>query len=88
MNTLEILRAFRTNPGYLGYRIYHAPGPWVHYSTAAAAPAPAAAPAGSRSYCLSRDRLTMHELNMRLAAYLDQVRHTSFVWVSFSMNSQ
>ncbi|KAG7233808.1 hypothetical protein INR49_006561 [Caranx melampygus] len=69
MNTLQVLCAARTNPGYLGYRLYHAPGASSHYSTAAAA---AAAPDGSRSFCLSRDRLTMQELNMRLASYLQQ----------------
>ncbi|KAI4822971.1 hypothetical protein KUCAC02_008487 [Chaenocephalus aceratus] len=66
----QVLRAGRASHAGLGYRAHHGPGVWVRYSTAPAA----RAPDSSRSFCLSRERLSMQQLNGRLASYLQQVQ--------------
>lgn len=70
MTPWQILRAGRASQAALGYRVHH--GPWVsvQYSTATAA---SAAPDSSRTFCLSRGKLTLQHLNKRLASYLKQV---------------
>ncbi|KAK5913466.1 hypothetical protein CgunFtcFv8_007996 [Champsocephalus gunnari] len=66
----HVLRAGRASHARVGYRAHHGPGVWVHYSTAPAA----RAPDSGRSFCLSRERLSMQQLNGRLASYLQQVQ--------------
>ncbi|KAK1877202.1 Keratin type I cytoskeletal 14, partial [Dissostichus eleginoides] len=66
----QVLRAGRASHAGVGYRVHHGPGVLVHYSTAPAA----GAPDSSRSFCLSRERLSMQQLNRRLASYLQQVK--------------
>ncbi|XP_070779131.1 keratin, type I cytoskeletal 19-like [Enoplosus armatus] len=68
MTPWQVLRASRATRAALGYRVHRGPGGLVHYSTA-----PAAA-ADSRSFCLSREKLTLQQLNRRLASYLQQVQ--------------
>lgn len=70
MTPWQVLRAGRASQAALGYRVHHGPRVSVHYSTAAAAPD------SSRSFCLSREKQTLQELNRRLASYLQQVGHT------------
>ncbi|KAK5855732.1 hypothetical protein PBY51_007379 [Eleginops maclovinus] len=67
---IQVLRAGRATHACVGYRVHHGPGVVVHYSTAPAA----GAPDSSRSFCLSRERLTMQQLNRRMASYLQQVQ--------------
>lgn len=66
----QVLRAGRASHAGVGYRVHHGPGVLVHYSTAPAA----GAPDSSRSFCLSREKLSMQQLNRRLASYLQQVQ--------------
>ncbi|KAI9518014.1 hypothetical protein NQZ68_042006 [Dissostichus eleginoides] len=66
----QVLRAGRASHAGVAYRVHHGPGVLVHYSTAPAA----GAPDSSRSFCLSRERLSMQLLNRRLASYLQQVQ--------------
>uniref|UniRef100_A0A3P8SE19 IF rod domain-containing protein n=1 Tax=Amphiprion percula TaxID=161767 RepID=A0A3P8SE19_AMPPE len=72
----QLLRGSRANQAALGYRVQHGAAASVHYSSiaAAAAAAAAAAPVCSRSFCLSREKQTMQQLNGRLASYLQQVQ--------------
>ncbi|XP_071320423.1 uncharacterized protein [Trachinotus anak] len=71
MTPWQVLRAGRASQVALGYRVHHGPGVSVHYNTAAAAPA---SPHSSRIFCLSREKLTLQQLNRRLALYLQQVQ--------------
>uniref|UniRef100_A0A3B4XIR5 Uncharacterized LOC111649195 n=1 Tax=Seriola lalandi dorsalis TaxID=1841481 RepID=A0A3B4XIR5_SERLL len=71
MTPWQVLRSGRASQVALGYRFHHGPGVSVHYSTAAAAHAAAD---GSRSFCLSREKVTLQQLNGRLASYLQQVQ--------------
>ncbi|XP_022607872.1 keratin, type I cytoskeletal 50 kDa-like [Seriola dumerili] len=74
MTPWQVLRSGRASQVALGYRFHHGPGVSVHYSTAAAAHAAHAAADSSRSFCLSREKLTLQQLNGRLASYLQQVQ--------------
>ncbi|XP_026208542.1 keratin, type I cytoskeletal 18-like [Anabas testudineus] len=69
MTPWQILHAGRLSQAALGYRVYHGPGVSVQYCTVASA-----APDNSRSFCLSRKKLNLQQLNRRLAAYLKQVQ--------------
>lgn len=69
----QVLHASRATQASLGYRVHHGPGGLVHYSTAPVDAAAAVASDGSRSFCLSREKLNMQQLNERLASYLQQV---------------
>ncbi|XP_028267945.1 uncharacterized protein LOC114439933 [Parambassis ranga] len=71
MSQWQVLRWGRVSRAPLGHHVHHAAGVSVHYSTAAAAPASLD---GSRSFCLSRDKHTLQQLNGRLATYLQQVQ--------------
>ncbi|XP_044188547.1 uncharacterized protein LOC122967796 [Thunnus albacares] len=68
MTPWQILHASKASRAAPGYPAHHGHGVAVHYST------DAAAPDGSRSFCMSTDKLTMQELNSRLASYLQQVQ--------------
>lgn len=68
MTPWQVLRAGGAIQAALGYRVHHGHGGLVHYSTAAAA-----ALDGSRSFCLSTEKVTLQQLNSRLASYLQQV---------------
>ncbi|KAM6966169.1 uncharacterized protein LKV04_018659 [Tautogolabrus adspersus] len=68
MSSWQVLRAGRASRAALGYRVHHGPGVLVHYSTT-----PAAA-RDSRSFCLSREKVALQDLNRRLASYLQQVQ--------------
>lgn len=70
MTPWQVLRSGRGARAALGYHVHHDPGGLVHYSTASAA---AVAPDGSTSFCWSRQRVTLQQLNGRLASYLQQV---------------
>ncbi|XP_051275731.1 uncharacterized protein LOC127374456 isoform X1 [Dicentrarchus labrax] len=68
---MQVLHASRAAQAALGYRLQHGPGGLVHYSTAPTVAA--VAPDSSTSFCLSREKDTLQQLNRRLAAYLQQV---------------
>lgn len=70
MSPWQLLRASRATQAAVGYRVRHASGGSVHYSTA---PVAADALDSSRSFCLSTEKATMQQLNSRLASYLQQV---------------
>ncbi|KAI3359180.1 hypothetical protein L3Q82_002601 [Scortum barcoo] len=70
----QVPYASRPTRAALGYWLHHGPGGLLHYSTAATAVAAAVAPDSSRSFCLSSEKVTMQELNARLALYLEQVQ--------------
>uniref|UniRef100_A0A671WK44 Uncharacterized LOC115576412 n=1 Tax=Sparus aurata TaxID=8175 RepID=A0A671WK44_SPAAU len=72
MSPWQLLRASRATQAAVGYRVHHASGGSVHYSTA---PVAADAPDSSRSFCLSTEKATMQQLNSRLASYLQQVQY-------------
>nr|XP_029138036.1 keratin, type I cytoskeletal 18-like [Labrus bergylta] len=69
MSPWQVLRAGRASWAALGYRVHHGPGVLVHYSTT-----PATARDSSRSFCLSREKVALQDLNRRLASYLQQVQ--------------
>ncbi|XP_070837627.1 keratin, type I cytoskeletal 47 kDa-like [Chaetodon trifascialis] len=75
MTPWQLLRASRANQAALGYRLHHGPGRPLHHSTAVAVTAAAVAPDSSRSFCLSREKDTLQQLNGRLASYLRQVQY-------------
>nr|XP_046271038.1 uncharacterized protein LOC124073108 [Scatophagus argus] len=75
MSPWQVLRAGRATQAALGYHVHHVPGGLVHYSAAPAVAAAALAPDSSRSFCLSREKVTLQQLNNRLAMYLQQVQH-------------
>ncbi|KAK5921823.1 hypothetical protein CgunFtcFv8_019148 [Champsocephalus gunnari] len=66
----QVLCAGRASNAGVAYRVHHGPGVLVHYSTVPAA----GAPDNSLGFCLSTERLSMQQLNMRLASYLQQVQ--------------
>lgn len=72
MTSWQVLPAGRAAHAALGHRVHHGPEGSVHYSTASAA---AVAPDSCRSFWLSREKLTLQQLNSRLASYLQQVGH-------------
>lgn len=72
MTSWQVVPAGRAAHAALGYHVHHGPGGSVHDSTASDA---AVAPDSCRSFCLSRERLTLQQLNSRLASYLQQVGH-------------
>lgn len=74
MTPWQVLRARRATYAALGYRVHHGDGGLVHYSTAPIVTVGAVAPDSSRSFYLSREKLTLHQLNKRLASYLQQVQ--------------
>ncbi|XP_044037424.1 serine-rich adhesin for platelets-like isoform X2 [Siniperca chuatsi] len=74
MTPWQVLRASRATRAALGYRVHHGPGGLVLYSTAPVVAAAAVAADSSRSFCLSREKLTLQQLNSRLASYLQQVQ--------------
>ncbi|XP_067332173.1 keratin, type I cytoskeletal 14-like isoform X2 [Channa argus] len=69
MSQWQVLRAGRVSRAALG-SVHHGPVISVHSSTATTT---SAAPESSRMFCLSKQKLTMHHLNRRLALYLEQV---------------
>ncbi|XP_035510157.1 keratin, type I cytoskeletal 50 kDa-like [Morone saxatilis] len=69
---MQVLHASRAAQAALGYRLQHGPGGLVHYSTAPAVAA--VSPDSSTGFCLSREKVTLQQLNKRLAAYLQQVQ--------------
>lgn len=73
MTPWQVLCARRATYAALGYRVHHGDGGLVHYSTAPIVTVGAVAPDSSRSFYLSREKLTLHQLNKRLASYLQQV---------------
>ncbi|CAK6980485.1 uncharacterized protein LOC122967796, partial [Scomber scombrus] len=68
MTPWQILQASKASRAALGSPAHHGHTAAVQYSIAEAAPD------GSRTFCVSTDRLTMQELNGRLASYLQQVQ--------------
>ncbi|XP_033958135.1 keratin, type I cytoskeletal 14-like [Pseudochaenichthys georgianus] len=66
----QVLCAGRASNAGVAYRVHHGPGVLVHYSTVPAA----GAPDNSLGFCLSTERLSMQQLNRRLASYLQQVQ--------------
>ncbi|KAJ4931107.1 hypothetical protein JOQ06_025406 [Pogonophryne albipinna] len=66
----QVLRAGRASNAGVTSRVHHGPGVLAHYSTVPAA----GAPDNSLSFCLSTERLSMQQLNGRLALYLQQVQ--------------
>ncbi|KAL7378754.1 hypothetical protein ABVT39_018049 [Epinephelus coioides] len=75
MTPWQVLRANRVTRAGLGYRGHHGPGVLVHYSTAPNVSVAAVAPDNSRTFCLSREKLDLQQLNRRLATYLQQVQY-------------
>ncbi|XP_078125396.1 keratin, type I cytoskeletal 18-like [Sander vitreus] len=73
MSLWQVVGANRATLAGLGYRVYRVPGAPARYG-AAAADVDADVDADSRSFCLSREKLNMQQLNRRLASYLQQVQ--------------
>ena len=73
MSLWQVLGANRASWAGSGYRVYRVPGASARYGAAAAADVDADVDEDSRSFCLSREKLNMQQLNRRLASYLQQV---------------
>ncbi|XP_030590846.1 uncharacterized protein LOC115783966 [Archocentrus centrarchus] len=72
MISWQVLRSSRTSRSAPDYCYQHGAGGSMHDCTAAAVPA---APGGSGSSFLSREKVSLQQLNRRLASYLQQVKH-------------
>ncbi|KAK2832903.1 hypothetical protein Q5P01_016792 [Channa striata] len=68
MTPWQVLLAGRVSRAALGY-VHQGPGLSVKYSTARTS----TAPNGSRTFCLSKEKVTLQQLNRRLALYMQQV---------------
>ncbi|XP_031155893.2 uncharacterized protein LOC116049976 [Sander lucioperca] len=71
MSLWQVVGANRVSLAGLGYRVYRVPGVSTRYGVA---DVDADVDADSRSFCLSREKLNMQQLNQRLASYLQQVQ--------------
>lgn len=75
MTPWQVLYAGRATSAARGHRVHHGAAGSVQYGSGSAAGSAAAD--GCRSFCLSREKVALQQLNERLASYLQQVGRAS-----------
>lgn len=75
MTPWQVLHAGRAASAARGHHVHHGAAGSVQYSSGSAAGSAAGSTAadGCRSFCLSREKAALQQLNERLASYLQQV---------------
>lgn len=85
MTPWQVLHAGRAASAARGHHVHHGAAGSVQYSSGSAAGSAAAD--GCRSFCLSREKVALQQLNERLASYLQQVGRASTLRCAESQRS-